>query len=180
VIVRAAIGNARKLGDQFLVIARVRAWVPCVARRLHARRATKGIHADSGVVGQRGKARARTRMTRFGNGILDECRVRLVAFRNPQLALRDHIDAERREQPPELPQFACVTRCEDQTVDHSSASTFFCAAINSRAPFSPSVTSASICEREKGMPSAVPWISTNRPEPVMTRFMSVSQPESSA
>jgi len=37
-----------------------------------------------------------------------------------------------------------------------------------------------ICARVNGTPSAVPWTSTKWPAPVITTFMSVSQPESSS
>ena len=60
------------------------------------------------------------------------------------------------------------------------ASAAFCAAISSRMPRSASATSSSISARVNGAPSAVPCSSTKPPAPVITTFMSVSQPESSA
>src|SRR5207248_400312 len=52
----------------------------------------------------------------------------------------------------------------------------FCLAMSSAIPCIASASSASICAAENGAPSAVPWTSTKPPEPVITTFMSVSQP----
>src|SRR4030095_6831587 len=115
----------------------------------------------------------------------------LVRFGDPELGLRDHLDTERRQQPAKLAQLALVVRREHEARDahpaarrpgapQLAANAARCAAISSRMPRSASVTSPSLSPRVKGVPSAVPCSSTKPPAPVITTFMSVSQPESSA
>ena len=112
----------------------------------------------------------------------------------PSSACGDHLDAERRQQAAELAQLAGVAGGEDEAgrLDHAGAE---CAALRYLGsapsacslrgdqlamPCSASASSASISARVNGAPSAVPCTSTKPPAPVITTFMSVSQPESSA
>ena len=55
----------------------------------------------------------------------------------------------------------------------------FCASASSLLPFSARSSRRFRSSRVKGSPSAVPWISTKAPLPVMTTFISVSLEESS-
>src|SRR5882672_7090747 len=68
---------------------------------------------------------------------------------------------------------------QERRGNQESPSAAFCLAMSSAIPRFASASRASICAVEKGSPSAVPWISTKPPDPVITTFMSVSQPESS-
>ena len=61
-----------------------------------------------------------------------------------------------------------------------SPTTAFCAAISSWMPLSAEAISCCSSSSLKGVCSAVPWISTNRPRPVLTTFMSTSAFESSS
>src|SRR6185295_14244687 len=56
----------------------------------------------------------------------------------------------------------------------------FCFAMSFRIPDFPRSIIVARSRSENGFPSAVPCISTNRPEPVRTRFMSTSAFESSS
>jgi hypothetical protein len=107
--------------------------------------------------------------------------------RNPGLVERDEVDVERAE---ELAQLAQLVRGpggdDDPRTDRrigryrrTFASASACAANRrSRPPFARS-RSASMSERANGLPSAVPWSSTNVPASVATMFMSTSARESS-
>src|SRR6266853_1228723 len=92
----------------------------------------------------------------------------------PPRPLRGHPSSgeEGKSLPPRPPK-------SGQHEHQESSSAAFCLAMSSAIPRFASASSASICAVEKGSPSAVPWISTKPPDPVITTFMSVSQPESS-
>ena len=55
----------------------------------------------------------------------------------------------------------------------------FCLATSSPMPFLASARSSASVASEKGSPSAVPWISTMPPDPVITKLASVPAEESS-
>ena len=55
----------------------------------------------------------------------------------------------------------------------------FCFATSSPMPLRASARSSASVSSEKGSPSAVPWISTMPPDPVMTKLASVPAEESS-
>src|SRR5262249_27375104 len=163
-----------------------------VARRLHAGRAVERFDADAGVVRQRGQLREPARVPCLRQRVLDEACMWLVRLRDPELRLRDHFDAQWREQAAKLAQLSGIARGENEARETGpgpaakpqgpprSSSERFCSAISARMPPSASVMSVSISLREKATPSAVPWTSTKRPAPVMTTFMSVSQSASSS
>src|SRR5258705_7580108 len=95
-------------------------------------------------------------------------------------------DARREtgEQRLQLFRFPLVSRREDDQVQWAgscfSPRIRFCAWISFRIPDFPSVIMEAISRSLKASPSAVPWISTIRPDPVSTRFMSTWAFESSA
>ena len=111
---RAAVGDAGECGDELRVVARVGPRLAGVARALHARRAGERANADAGVVGQRRQAGERTRVPRLGERVLDEGDVRLGRLGDAEFRLRDHLDAERRQQAAELAQLALVAGREDE------------------------------------------------------------------
>src|SRR5437773_2128618 len=149
------------------------------SHRLAALRPVQRVDADTGIVRQRRPFRNFARVTCLRQGIFDERRVRLVGIRDSKLALCDDCNAQRLKQAGKFAQLAGIGGGENQARDHALSASF-CAAINLRIPRSPSVTSAFICSRVNGAPSAVPCNSTKPPLAVMTIFMSVSQAESSA
>ena len=176
---RAPIDHSGKRGDQLGVVARIRFRLAGVARALHTGRAVQRLDADAGIIRERRQLGQRACMARLRERVLDERRMGLIGLGNAELALRNDVDAERREQPGKLAELAGIAGGEDPTRDHV-LSAAFCAAMSLRIPRSPSATSASICSRENGAPSAVPCSSTKPPAPVITMFMSVSHAESSA
>ena len=187
-VMRATIRHTAQRGDQFRIVARVGFRLAGIARALHSRRAAECPHAQAGIIGQRRQVGVCARVPRLGERVLDKRRVRLVGVGDGEFRLRDQVDGKRRQQPAEFAQLAFVAAREDEARDRhpacprqdASLIADRCAAISARIPRSASVTSASISSRENGDPSAVPWSSTNPPDSVITTFMSVSQPESSA
>src|SRR5689334_5880977 len=119
-------------------------------------------------------------MPRFGERVLDKGVVRLLGLGHAERGLRDDFEAERGEQRFELAHLARVVRREDDALQELSARAARCAATSSPMPFAARSSMRDISSREKGVPSAVPCTSTKRPAPVITTFMSVSQPESSS
>src|SRR5215831_4493176 len=194
VVVGAPVVLAVQQGDQLLVVAQILGLAPRrrprlrragEPRRMHARPSVQRANADARVVRERGQAGAPARVTRLGEGVLDERSVGLLGLRDFQGRLRDDLDPERTEQGLELAQLAWIGRREDQLLHRRapawvSASAAFCLATSSAMPRWASAISACISPAEKGAPSAVPCTSTKPPEPVITTFMSVSQWESSS
>src|SRR3954464_1897090 len=115
-------------------------------------------------------------MARLGERILEEGVVRLFRFGNGESRLRHGLDVERLQQLGELADLAGIVRRDDDAL-HASAERW--AWTSSAIPFEARSSSFDISSRVKGWPSAVPCTSTKWPAPVMTTFMSVSQPESS-
>ena len=148
-----------------------------VARQINAGGAAEGGDAESGIVGEGRQAGKLGGMTGLGQRIFDEGAVRLLGFRNAELALGDDFETERRQQCVQLVHLLGVVGGEDDLLHVASALCW--AAISCRMPASARSVRVFICGRVNGVPSAVPWISTMPPEPVMTTFMSVSQSESS-
>ena len=119
VVVRASIVDVAQVGDQARVVARVGLRLAGVARADHAGRTAKRRHADTRVVGERRQLRVRARVTRLGQRVLDERRMRLVDFGDAEIGLRDQLDAERLEQAAELAELAGVVRGEDELSEHA-------------------------------------------------------------
>ena len=86
-----------------------------------------------------------------------------------------------------LGELARIVRRDHQTIAgpqhqgavHHAASAARWSWVSSPMPFSASPISASSSARENGCCSAVPWISTNLPDPVSTKFASVCASTSS-
>src|SRR5213082_373103 len=101
------------------------------------------------------------------------------ASTRPPRRLRRH-PSSREEGKADHPAAYGGTPPQERRGNQERPSAAFCLAMSSAIPCIASASSASICAAENGAPSAVPWTSTKPPEPVITTFMSVSQPESSA
>jgi hypothetical protein len=69
-----------------------------VVRRRDPGGAAERVDNQTRVVGDRRAARRPGRVARLGEGVLDERGVRLVGLADCECALRDQVDAERREQ----------------------------------------------------------------------------------
>ena len=59
---------------------------------MHPRRAAECIDADAAVVGEAGLGRQPARMARLGEGVLDECRMRLFGVGNAEIPLPVNLD----------------------------------------------------------------------------------------
>ena len=155
---------------------------------INARLAIERIHAQAGIVGKRQKPRGLGRGMGLDPRVFDKGRAGLFGFGQAEFAGRDQIETERFEQLAEFTELAGIMRGDDQPVAglqteiraHQSASASFCRATSSPMPLPARSISAMSSSRENGAPSAVPWISTNVPEPVMTKLASVSASESSS
>jgi hypothetical protein len=73
--------------EQLGVVAGIRLRVAGIAGREHAGRAVQGFDAQAGVVGQRRQAAVGGGVAGLGQRVFDEGAVRLLGFRNAQLAL---------------------------------------------------------------------------------------------
>ena len=119
-------------------------------------------------------------------GVLDEGRAGFIRLGQAEIAGRHQVEIERGEQVAKLGELALVVGGKHQPVAgmepegrHQGVSAFACSAVRSPMPRSAKPISWSSSARVKGACSAVPWISTKRPEPVMTKLASVSASESS-
>ena len=167
---------------QGLALDRVGDCVQCKARRTHAGRTTQGRHAQAGIVRQRGQPTQACTVPGLGQRIFHEAGPRLLGIGNPQLGLAGQTHAARCQHGPQLLQLAGIARRhQPMSARHapSSCKAARCSRTSSSMPLAARSSSSLACWREKGAPSAVPWISTRPPEAVITTFMSVSQPESS-
>src|SRR4029453_3179309 len=117
-------------------------------------------------------------MTRLGECILDKRCVRFAGGVNPKLALRHDVPGRSNQHRRDFAHLCSVAGRQDEALSHSSRACF-CADTNERMPPLASCNIDSICLAENGAPSAVPCTSTKPPLPVITMFISVSQPESS-
>jgi hypothetical protein len=177
-VVCAAIGDPGKVGQQLRVVARVGFRLAAIAGGEDARCAAQRRDAQAGVVGQRRQPGQAGGVAGLGDGVLDERDVRFLRFRHVEGGLRQHVEIEGRQQLAEFAQLAGVARSENQFLHNASEA--LCAFTMSRMPAAASSSSVSSSARENGSPSAVPCTSMMPPPAVITTFMSVSQPESSA
>jgi len=113
-VMRTAVDNSGEGRDQLRIVAGIGFRLSRIARALHARRAGKRTHADTGVVGQRRKLCVPARMPRFRQCILDECVMRLVRFRDAECRLRDDLDPERGKEAMEFAQLPGIVGREDE------------------------------------------------------------------
>ena len=187
VVVRAPASLVRQSCKQLSRCCAHPAWRPRLALRRHstpnARPARRRALRRKAPNRRRARAGRETRLAwrALASAFSTKVACGSSASAMPSCRLRNNIDAERREQRLDLAQLAGIGRCEHQssgTKAHSARAPC-CCAMSSRCRLA-SAISASISARENGAPSAVPCTSTKPPAPVITTFMSVSQPESSA
>ena len=171
------VGVAAQFGKQLGIVAGVGFGVAGVACRMHPRRAAECANAQAGVVGECRQAAMLRGVAGLGQGVLDEGAVRLFGFGNAEIALRDDFEAERGKERIQLLHLLGVVGGENEFFHAASALSW--AATSWRMPSVARSSSTFICSRVNGSPSAVPCTSTMPPAPVITTFMSVSQPESS-
>ncbi|MNT27435.1 hypothetical protein D3C72_1630650 [compost metagenome] len=119
VVVGAAVGLAVQLFHQLGVVALVRFRLAGKARRLHPGLAAQRFDADAGIVGQRRQPGQAAGVTRLFQRVFQEGVVRLRALRHVKAALRDHLDAQRRQQGGEFFQLAGVIAGQHQFFDHA-------------------------------------------------------------
>src|SRR5574343_695398 len=151
---------------------------------LHAGVPAQRVHAQAGVVGDRGQAGAVRGVAGLGQRVLDEGDVGLLGLDHAQAALRHQLQRQLTEERRQLLELLRVVGGQHQAHRAHSctggwASASFWACTRSAMPWVARASIASISARLKGTPSAVPWTSTKPPAPVITTFMSVSQAESS-
>src|SRR6185437_14308084 len=152
---------------------------------MHARGIAERVDLESGVVGDGRQA--------SGAGIVDRLEPRVLGERRGGfLRLGDRVAVGERDQrhghavqdADDLADLSRIGRGDEQ-VGHAyfftiSPTMLFWMSMRSLMPLSASDISASSARLSKGLPSAVPCSSMNRPSPVFTKFMSTSARESSS
>ena len=163
-----------------------RAEIPVFAaptRRIDARRAVQRVDAKPGIVGEGGESRGLRRRPRLQQRIAAKRRLGLLRLGQAEFAGAHRVDAVRPEQLPQLPQLAGIVRGDDQPpldFARAHARAAFCKATRSATPFCAKPSSDCSSCGENTATSAVAWISTRPPAPVMTKLASVCAVESSA
>ena len=109
-----------QVGDDFLVIARVRLRLARIACRVHAGRTAQRIHAYARVIGQGRQAGQARSVARLGQCIFDKSVKRLFRLRHVEFALRVDGKTNGREQLVEFFELALVVRCENDALCHES------------------------------------------------------------
>ena len=126
-------------------------------------------------------------VARLDQRVFDECSAGFVSIVDAEFTLRDDLYIEVRENALDLTQLAGITCWPGQfssaaakTHPPAEASASSCALMIVSIPIfaRPSIVESS--SSLNACPSAVPWISTNRPASFMTTFISVSACESSS
>ncbi len=162
---------------------------PGPARRIDAGIAVQRIDADARIVGQRRQARGDGGGDRLERGVLGEGAPGLLRLGQAERGGGDDGEIGRRDQRLDLAQLAGIVRGDDQRVARLQQSSCrrcsqrmasFCNSTRRAMPSRARVFSASNSSSVKGAPSAVAWISTKPPAPVMTKLASVSASLSSA
>ena len=157
------------------------------ARRMDAGRAVERFDHKPGIVGESRQLRGVCRGLRLDAGIGAEARAgffRLGAGRaRPRKPLRCRKATSSSRNLVELARV--VRRDHDPAGDAAMGrlahvTAIFCRSTSLPMPLRASASKARNCSSENGIFSAVPWISTILPPPVMTKFASVSASESSA
>jgi len=149
--------------------------------------AIEGGDAESGIVGQCGKAAGGGRRQRLDFGIADEVGRGFIGFGQAEFAGGNHGDMVRGKQLGDLAQLAGVVGGHDQPAaggelaGHQAASTALrCMSNNCVVPCRASAMSSLNWASLNGVFSAVPWISTMPPLSVSTKLASASALLSSA
>jgi len=177
--------SLKRLGERYGFSVSI---APRVIGGIHAGLAAERRHAKPRIVGERGQARGLGGVARLGERVLEEGPMGLFRLGHAPVRLRHGVDPKRPEHRLQLAQLAGIVRRNDDLLGHGEApvpgrqvfSAARCSSTRRAMPLEARSISFDISSFVKGSPSAVPWISTKRPLPVMTTFMSVSQPESSA
>src|SRR6185437_4171141 len=123
---------------------------------------------------------------RLDPGVFDKSRAGFLRLVEVKLAGRDDVEVEGLQQLAEFGELAGVVRGDHQPVTGMEtqgfahgASAARCNSLSRPMPAAASIINWSSSSRVNGVCSAVPWISTKRPAPVMTKLASVSASESS-
>src|SRR6185437_9925690 len=152
------------------------------ARRVNAGLAIQRIDHQAGVVGEGRLAGRLGCGHRLDARVLGESLSGFGRFAEPQFADRLRRDAVGREQFAHFGELAGIM-CGDndragEFLTHATAS--FCKPTSFSMPLRASARSTWNCSSLNGIFSAVAWISTMLPFPVITKLASVSASESSA
>ena len=144
--------------------------------------AAERIDHQTGVVGKGRLAGGLGRGHRLDARIGGKSFAGFLRLGKPKFAGRLRFDAERREQLAHFGQLAGIVRGDDDRAGEfaAHATAIFCKPTSLSMPLRASASSVSNCSSLNGSFSAVAWISTILPEPVMTKLASVSASESSA
>src|SRR5262245_61628086 len=154
------------------------------ARRAHAGRPGERVDLEPGIVPEGRQPRRQGHGPCLGDGVLEVARLTLGRQRDAPAGevLRDDI-SPFAHQGGQLGDLARVRRGEDEAAgDHFAAgsrtpaarSVRRCRVVRRASPALPTDTSRLSWRSVNGSPSAAPWTSTNRPAPVITRFMSTA------
>src|ERR1700687_2262268 len=152
------------------------------ARRVNAGITAERIDHQTGIVGEGGAVCCFGCSHSLNARIGGECFSGFLRLGQAKLASRLRGDAERRQQLAHFGKLAGVMRRDHHRTGEFSAhiTAIFCKPTSFSMPLRASASSAWNCSSLNGVFSAVAWISTMLPEPVMTKLASVSASESSA
>lgn len=92
---------------------------PAVCSTFVAGRAAQRVHAQAGVVRDRGQPAGGCGVAGLGERVLDEGVVRLLGFRDAERALRDQLDRHRRQQRTEFLQLLGVVGRQHQAMSQA-------------------------------------------------------------
>jgi len=150
------------------------------ASRINARRAIERGNNEAGIVGEGRKTGRIGSRARLEHRISRKARLCFFRFGKTELTSASHLESERREQFFDLPHLARIVGREDKRARMVHARARLCSSISSAMPLRAKPRSSPSAASENGAPSAVACTSTSPPEPVMTKFASVSAVESSS
>src|SRR6185312_3785974 len=150
------------------------------ARRVDARVAADRRDDEAGIVTERGEEAALGPRPGLERGVGLEGVAGLLGLGKAELGGADRLDAIGREQHGELVELAGIVGGDQQLPGHQRPSAVRCCRVNSAMPARARSSMRANSESSNGAPSAVAWISTIPPLPVITKLASVSAVESSA
>src|SRR6478609_9573083 len=149
----------------------------------HARHAVQRVYRQPGVISDGDQPSRQSSDPGLRQGVVGEggCGLRyLVVRRRIVQANHSQVGLHVGEDAPQLGEFVGIAGGEQHLRGHHAASTSAWILANWEQPLIARSSIASSSARRNGAPSAVPWTSTNSPEPVRTTFMSVSARTSSS
>ncbi len=149
---------------------------------MNAGLAAECVDDEAAVVGESRAAGGLRRGHRLDVCILGEGLAGFRRFREAKLASRLRFDAVGRQQLAQFGELAGIMRGDDDGAGELAAhiTAIFCRLTSFSMPLRASANSAWNWSSLNGVFSAVAWISTILPTPVMTKLASVSASESSA